>query len=315
MAVERGSESQLGVVDEVTYGTFVTPTKFFEFRTEGIERDQTVIRSEAMRAGRFNTARTGAYQIWNRGAGGDIVMEWSNKGFGFWLKHMLGTVGTTGPVDTSAYTHTGTVGSLTGDMFSAEFGRGSSRFRYEGGKIMSWNLATEVGGLLLLTLTCDFENEDVTDGALTSASYPSALRPFSFIQGSLTVGGTATHVRNVSITGNNNLANERYFIRASGLKKEPNDQGRQYTGTATADFEDKTAYNRFVNGTEAALVLLFEGDTISGASKYSLTVSATVLFTGTTPTVGGPEIISQPLPFEALDDTISLAYKTTDATP
>jgi hypothetical protein len=56
------------------------------------------------------------------GAGGSVSFSVLSKGFGFWLAQSLGTVATTGPADTTVYTHTGTVGSLTGDFFTAQVG-------------------------------------------------------------------------------------------------------------------------------------------------------------------------------------------------
>lgn len=305
---KRGMLSQLGTADESTYGTFVAPTKFYEFRSESITLDIARIESTGIRAGRFNTARTGAYASHTRGAGGDIVMEVMTKGWAWWLKHLLGAVATTG---SNPYTHTGSIGSLIGDSFSLELGRDDQRFRYEGGKVMSWELSAAVGELATMTVTCDFEAEDSTQASLTTASYPSGMVPFSFLDGALTVGGTATHVRTATITGDNNLANERFFIRSSGLKKEPMDQGRTYGGTLEADFEDKTAYDRFKNATEAALVLTF-----TGPAPFTMTVNAPLVrFDGTTPTVGGPEIITQPLPFTILDDSLTIAIVNQDATP
>lgn len=307
---KRGMLSQLGVADESVYGTFVAPsTKFYEFRPpETITRDIARIESEGIRAGRYNTARTGAYASHQRGAGGDVTLEVMTKGWAWWLKHMMGTVVTTG---VNPYTHTGSVGSLIGDSFSMEIGRDDQRFRYEGGKVMSWTLNAAVGELLTCSLTLDFEAEDSTQAALTTASYPSGMIPFSFLDGALTVGGTATHVREAKVTGNNNLANERYFIRGSGLKKEPMDQGREYSGSLTAEFEDKVAYDRFVNGTEAALVLTF-----TGPSPFTFKVDAPLVrFDGETPTVGGPDIIPMNLPYRCLDDSITLQIVNQDAVP
>jgi hypothetical protein len=311
---KRGMLSQLGVADESTYGTAVAASKWFEFRSESIKLDIATIESQGIRSGRFNTARTGTYARHKRGAGGDIELEVMNKDFAWWFKHMLGAVGTTGPTET-AYVHTGTIASLVADSFTLELGRDDQRFVYEGGKVMEWELTAEVGEILLCTLTCDFEDES-TSGALSSPSYPSGLVPFSFLNGTLTIGGSSTDVRSATVRGNNNLANERYFIRSSGLKKEPIDQGREYGGDLEAEFTDMTAYNRFVNGTEAALVLTFVGGLISGAQSYTFTVNAPVVrFDGETPVVEGPDIITQPLPFRVLDDSLTLSLKTNQAAP
>lgn len=64
-------------------------------------------------------------------------------GFGFWLKHMLGTVAT-GTTSDSVTPHTGTIGSLLGDCFTFQVNRydavsaANRAFTWEGGKIASW---------------------------------------------------------------------------------------------------------------------------------------------------------------------------------
>lgn len=311
----RGIDSQFGMVDETTYGTPVTVTRFLEMRSADVSQEIETIVSEGLRAGRFNQARSGIYARWKKQATGTVEFDVQNKGFGLLLKHMLGGIATTGPVDTSAYTHTASVASLVGDYFTCQISRGVQPHTYHGCKVAEWEMSAEVGGLLALSVTIDAEEEDTSTG-LATASYPTGLVPFSFLDGSLTVGGTTTHVRSFTLSGNNNLANERHFIRASGLKKEPIDQGREYTGEFELEYEDQTMYNRFLNATEAALVLTFTGGVISGASNYTLTINAPLIrFDGSTPGVDGPDIISMTAPFVVLDDSMTIAYKTTDATP
>lgn len=305
MAVKRGQLSQLGLVDEVTYGTPVVVTRFYEFNSEDIRLDIEPIYSEGIRAGRQNIHRIGAYARHRKGAGGTVELEFMQKGFGILLKHMLGAVVTTG---TNPYTHTGSVASLIGDFFTLQVGRDDQAFTYEGCKVNEWELSCAVGEFLKLSLTIDAEDEN-TGVALATASYPTNIVPFSFLNGALTVGGTATHVTEFTFSGNNNLATERYFIRASGLKKEPTDQGREYTGELTLEFEDLTAYNLFINGTESQLILTFT----AGADTFTVT-APTCLFTGETPTVEGPEIIPLTLPFTVLGDTLTAVLVNTEAT-
>jgi hypothetical protein len=126
-------------------------------------------------------------------------------------------------------------------------------------------------------------------------------------------------VKSVTIDGTVALATDRHFIRASRLKKEqiPNAL-YAITGTLQAEFEDMTAYNRFVNKTLAQLDVTWTAPTlIEGALYPYLKVTLqNVEFTGETPKVSGPDIVQISLPFEAVYDgtngPITTVYRSTD---
>jgi hypothetical protein len=79
-----------------------------------------------------------------------------------------------------------------------------------------------------------------------------------------------------------------------------------------------TAYNRFVNGTMAALTLIFTGSIIEAAIAYKLSLTANIRTDGTTPTVDGPEEIRQPLTYKvmapAATEPVTMIWTTTDTT-
>lgn len=314
-APRMGWNSQFGMIDEVTYGTPVTVTKFLEMVSASPKLDIETIESKGLRSGRLNQSRAGNYARWRKGGMGDVEFEVQNKGYGLLLKHLLGSIATTGPVATTAYTHTATVGSLVGKFFTAQISRDSQPHTYEGCKVDSWDMSVSTGGLLMLKASIDAEDEN-TSTALATASYGTNLVPFNFLQGVLTVGGTSTDVSDFTLSGKNNLKTDRYFIRGSGLKKEPIDQGREYTGSITLEYEDQVMYDRFKNATEAQLILTFTGGVISGAENYKIVITAPVVrFDGETPPVAGSNVIELTAPFRILDDSLSIAYETTDVTP
>src|SRR5688500_1779191 len=114
-------DHQLGIVDEVTYGTAVTVTKFFEYNSESIEETAGRTEGNPMRAG--FTLRNDRFTPYFSGAARSIELDVMTKGFGYWLKHMTGAVATTGPAETVVYTHTGTFGDLLGDFFTCQVNR------------------------------------------------------------------------------------------------------------------------------------------------------------------------------------------------
>jgi len=328
--------SQFGVVDEVTYGTAVAVTRFFE--TNGVP----TIRPEMERA-EADTLRAGSrvqsslsFAPYSTGGVGTVNMPVPTKGFGWWLKHMLGTVASGSVVD-SNYTHTGTLGSLLGDFFTAQVGRpfaGSSAaaqpFTGEGGKITSWELSCDVDGLLTFTAELDFEDVSVaTSGAyaLQTASYPSGALVFSFTGAALTIGGSSFEVKNLTIGCDNGLDVDRRFLRGSGLKKEPLESAkREITFDCEAEFGSLTEYNRYVNtaaaSTMAALVATFTGPVAhAGATLPTLVVTIPAARFDNVDLSEGDNgaTIMQSISGVARDNLsaspITIAYTTTDATP
>lgn len=320
--------TQLGVVDESTYGTPVTVTRFFEFNSESVKLEQGRVESAGLRSG-TRTLRADRFEPYRIGAAGDVVMDVPTKGFGFFLKHMLGTVATSAVVDAN-YTHTGTEGSLLGDHFTMQLNRpfnpaGTNQaFTYHGCKITGWELAADTDGVLVATLSIDAEDED-TSTALATASYPSDYRVFSFVGASLTIGGTSVEVKDFSVSAENGLNVERRYLRGSSLKKEPVEDGmRTYEWSCTADFSALTQYDRFRDAaranTLAAIVATFDGPVAHGGTtlpRLTVTIPA-ARFDAVDFNVSGPEALMQEMSgvatFDGTNSPVSIAYRTTDAT-
>jgi hypothetical protein len=323
MAIPSGLSAQLGTVDEVTYGTPVTVDRFFEFRDESLKLDIERIESTALRSG-SRVLRSDRWAAGQKSVTGDITMELANKSFGRWFKHMFGGVASAQPDSVgnpTVWLHTFTPGDIpvgqTIQVGRPDTGGTVRPFTYHGCKVSEWTLECSVGEIATVQTSILGEDED-TATALASVSYPSSLALMTFVQGTLTIGGSAADVKSASVQGNNGLAEDRYFL-GSQLRKNPLEAAmREYTGTFEAEFESLTAYNRFVNGTEAEIVLLFQGATISTTYKYETKVTANVRFDGETPNVSGPEIVAQTMPFKVVDNgttSIKVEYQTTDTLP
>src|SRR3990167_11023319 len=207
--------SQLGLVQETTYGTAVTVTKFYEFNSESIQSERGRVESRGQRPSQF-AKRSDHFVTYQKGASGSIEMDVMSKGFGFLLKHMLGSISTS-TVSDSNYTHTATIGSHYGSFFTAQVNRpfhpaGTDQaVTYAGGKVKSWKLSAAVEETLKASLDVDFQNE-VTNVALASASYPTSQYPLTFVTGALTISGTAVPVTKFDLECDNKLKLDRNFI-------------------------------------------------------------------------------------------------------
>lgn len=319
---------QGGMVNEVTYGTPVTVTRFFEVVSDSLKPDYGRIESKGIRAG-TGVQRSGTWQPYVLGGGGDITIEVPTKGWGYWLQHILGGVATTGPV-TSRYTHTGTLGTpgkFTWQRDAPFFASDTDQpMTFQGCKITSWELSNSVGGFLLVKLSVDCEDMD-TSTSLATASYPSGIELMSFVGGTVTVAGTAFNVTDIKLGVDLGLKTDRRYIRGAAQKLEPLRVGMpQLTWSMTADFDSLTQVNRVASATAAGamatIVAAWQGPTVIPATAVFPDLTATIQnarFDQGFPDVSGPIALQQQLKGVGLDDTsvapISVVYRSADSTP
>lgn len=318
-------DAQLGTAEEVTFGVAVAPSRFDEFNSESIVATYGRIESDGLRVGR-RFRSDDRFTTYPEGASGDIELEVTSRGFGFWLRQMIGGTPTTSGTATG-YTHTFTPGSLTGRSFTAQVGRplftGSpvQPFTYAGGKVMSWELANDNSGNLMASLSCDFASES-TAVALATASYPTGVQTFNWVGGSVTIAGTQFDVMECSVSGDNALKDDRRYLRNNPLKKEQiGQEWRSGEFSLTADFDGLTQRDRVAAATAAGaiatIVLKWEAPTVipGGSIKPSLTVTINARFDTFEATVGGPDAVTQQLGGMFLgSNAIQVAYVTADAT-
>jgi hypothetical protein len=293
MAIASGLESQWGFSPETTVGTRVTPATFLPFLSENIKHDIARNVSNGIFAGRRTR------HVWRPGrqmVKGPVNFELAPQGFTKLGKWMMGGIATTG---SGPYSHVLTPAGLDDEAMSFQFAKpdesGTVRVHdIIGAQCIDWSIGLKVGELAQASV--NITGMDSTyDESLEVASYPTGWNPFSYISGSLTIGGSAYEPEEISITGSNGLAVDRHRIRATTPEwpvRSREASFREYKGTLNGDFFGLTAYNRFINGDEAALSLV-----LSDGASASLTIAGNVRFDGDTPNVSGDAMLKQPLPF------------------
>jgi hypothetical protein len=331
MAQAGGLSSQYGMVDETTFGTSPTVTRFLEFNNETLQLTKERINSSGLRVGR-KVLKTTQWVVGKTNVTGDVEFEFQQQGMGLLLKHMMGSIASSQPNVGSAPTvweHTATVGTLDGKSFTCQIGKagvdGVQRaFTYNGCKVAKWDLSCALDGLLTLKASIDGIGES-TAVALAAATYATSTFPLVWTGGVVTLpGGATANISKFDLSGDNAQAVSRYFMSGTtpGTKKEQLEEGlRPYSGSVDMEFGDLSAYNLFTNGTVGALTAFFTGPAISGAFNYALEITLpAVRFDGVTPNVPGPNILTMSSPFIALDDSsgsggVSMKYRTTDSAP
>jgi hypothetical protein len=266
---------QLGVKKEVTYGTPLVVDRFFEYN-----EPSTPIQARAART-RGNPLRTGTryrradrtLPYFDRGEG-TISLDVMNKGFGFWLEHMLGSVATAGA---GPFTHTATEGQINGKSFTAQFNyplnpsATNQAITWAGGKVNQWTLSNSNDGMLVCELECDF-NAASTATALATASYPADMENLTWAGGVVSIGGAAIDVTEISIQNNNNLDVARRFIRGNTARKEPTTGQAELTWSLTGEWDSLSQYNRVVSATRAGMQAEIEAVWTVGTSSLTATI-------------------------------------------
>lgn len=321
MAIGSGLASQVGFKKETVYGTRVAPTSFYEFRSEGGVRNQKYLESRQLRSGRFTQSASRRITT-TRDASVSLAGEWPNKGGGALLDMLVGaTVTPAIQGATTAYLSTFNVGasdpnkSGTIQVGKPDTGGAAASgtvrpFDYLGCMLNTAQFACSVDEWLTFDFGFDAQDED-TAQTLATASYPTALEGFHFQQCSVTVNGvvqnltTGSLVKSIGLDLSMPRNNERYGMRSNALKAKPilNDYSPM-SGSLGFEFTDMTQYGLYTAGTKVPLIIDFTSSSLAGtAFPFRLTFTmASVQFTGTTPQVGGNDVLTYEAPFQILDD-------------
>lgn len=328
-----GSLTQFGIVNEGTYGTAVTVTKFYEIVSEDFKGNYERIQAEALSAAYVD--RSDRFAVSQKGAAGTVELEPLTKGFGHWLQYMMGTKNTTGPTETTVYTHTGTIGNLFGKALTVQVGRadesGTVRpWTYEGGKVTDYEFSNSVDQTLRCSIGMDFEKESNPDApagayALATNVPVTGAEIFTWAGATVTLGGSSIEVDDFSVKVDNSLNVDRYYLNQTAPKKEPIQDGKR-----SVDFSFKTSYinndmwekvsSATPSGAYAQLVAKWSGLTLLGSTIYpNITITIPVArFDEGGPNADGPGMLEQSFSGKGLYDgtnsAITVAVQSADIT-
>ncbi|MFD9515948.1 phage tail tube protein [Streptomyces sp. NPDC059979] len=325
MAIGSGLGGQLGIVAEVSYGTFVAPTRFLEFTKESLVLKKTVEQSAGVAAGRL-LALSDRRVLTQKEVTGSIDLEVTNTGMGLLLQALMGTSVT--PVQqaaTTAYLQTHTLADSFGKNLTIQKGvpltTGTVTDKsFVGCKVTGAEFSCEVGGMLMSSWEIDGKTCDETQ-TLATASYPSR-RPFHFGQLAVKAGTFASEtaldgVRKVSVKIERPMSTDRFYAGQAGLKKEPiaNDLVK-ITGSVEMDYVSTTLDDLHTSDAATSLVIECVGPNI--ASTYDETFRITlpaIKIDEAPPVIDGFEVIKPTYSFTALYDGTNqpvISYISTD---
>jgi hypothetical protein len=134
--------------------------------------------------------------------------------------------------------------------------------------------------------------------ALTAVSYASGMGiGMTFVGGSATIAGTAYKFKKGSIKGDNKLNIDRRFVGQRAIDEPLEADQREFVGMIDSEYFSMTAYRRFLQGTEAAVVF----NLAAGSSTVAITMNAR--FNGDTPKRNGTDVVMESLPFKCVAPT------------
>ena len=326
-------DAQLGFLAESTVGTPVTVTKFLEFLNESLKPSYQVLASTNRRPGQPSVRQDRTVRPGLVGLTGSIGFQPITKGFGAILKQVFGTIATTGPAETVAFTHTASVsaGGLTGVAATIQVGRPFTSgtvqpFTYAGCKSAGLSMSSDIDGIATCSWDIAHAMSEATATSLATASYPSGAELFSYAGGSLTVDAGSVPISKVAWALKNNVKLRRFLGNPAGLEPLEN-ADREVTCSFTCEFTDMTMLGKVraatAAGGQGAVVMTWAAPSIlTGATTLTgkITVTIPVVdFTGDYPLVSGADLIELPMTgvgrYSTAGTLITCAYTTLDTTP
>jgi hypothetical protein len=332
MAIGSGLGGSIGIAAESVYGTYVAPTRWFEFDKEDLKKDKATFQGGGIAAGRFNELASRRVLTTTAGSG-TADIEVANTGFGLLIAHLLGS--SAAPVQqalTTAYLQTHILGDNFGKYMTVQKGvpdtTGTVRpYSFVGGKIVSANFSCGLQTTLMSTIEWDFNAASEAQGLAAPTYSAAGLAPFHGGQMNVKLGSFGAEASIVGVTNfdckfERAMATDRYYASAAGApatKLEPimNDYVK-ITGNITADYVSKADLaDRFAADSSTSLVVEWVGPIIAAANKQTFRIKLPAIFVDTdTPTIEGRDLVSNQYGFTAQYDgtnpLIQIEYMSTD---
>lgn len=325
MALASGLGSGFAIAKETTYAVIPGSPAWrpFEFDSSALALSPNYDDGVGLKSGRMFQPVARMRET-TREAGGATPMDVPTKGLGALLDlcHALAVT----PVQqaaTIAYKQTHNIGtsqpnkSVVGQVNKPFSSAADYPVTYPGMMLQSLAVELTVAGRMKVTPTWDAQDEltpDTTPAgpALASLAYAADNSTFVGSVGiSITLGGVVVAVANaVRWTWTQPFKTDRFFFGAGGLKGKPIPNGfPTVTGEIDVEWFDASAYNHWRAGDTVAVVVDAQGRTIASTFKEEFkNTFAAAKVRGQSPTVDGPDVLNQTIPFTVGDDGTNVPW-------
>lgn len=327
-------DCSVGLGVESTYGTGVTPTRWFEFISEDLDFRKQVKQGKGLRVG-ARVDRSARRVVVTADAGGGLELECISKGLGLLWQACLGT-GVSNLVGGTTYQQLFTLGdvlpSLTLQKGIPRIDGTVDAYTFLGATVEDWEL--NFGNADIPRLKVGLDARDVTTAtAYAAPSYAAAASLFSFSSATLSSGtftaptttalaSAATPLGNVrggSIKVKNGIATGRYSIGGAGRKDRQVVQGvREIAGKIDVEYASTALRDAILADTPMSLVLTYTAEALStGLATLQLALPEIKLDSELVKANGG-DVPMQSIQFTVLDNLtaaqpIWIVVRTSDA--
>jgi len=313
MPIGSGLAGFIGVGAEGSYGTYGAATRYPEVHSAKIARKPHYIQGTGLAAGRFVDPVARHVNTYFDGQG-PIEMEFLTTNMGLLLNSIFGA--TAVPVQigaTAAYTLTCPFGSTDGLSLSIQevvpdTAGNLHPYTALGCKFVDVEFTAERNGILMVTLTVDAQDVVETEAVDVFTGSPGQ---YSFHGGEATlkvgaIGGEVAvdGVKKWKLKISRKLATSRIYL-GDTVKDEPITDGVvEITGSFDVDLVNPTVKAAFADvfnaGTWFSAIMDFVGPQI-GASGHANEIkfaTPSILLTGETPDLSGPQVVTGTFPFK-----------------
>lgn len=312
-------DASIGLVNEVTYKTGVTVTRFLEYVDESLDMRKQVKQGVGLRVG-SRVARSNRRVVPAADFGGDITFECVSKGMGLLWQACLGAGTSTlvsGTTFQQVFTFADNPTSLTIQKGLVEAGLTVDAYTFLGCMVSQFEIDFPQNDVVSLKASIDAG--DMTTATVYAApSY--AAEPvglFQFAGGTISTGtltapttialaSAATPVADVrsgTVVVNNNLTVDRFNVGGAGRKSKPTVGLRQISGSLVIEYDSTTFRDAVLNDTAMSLVLTWvTTNSLSSGFETLQVVIPAIKFDTELAKTNGSDLVIQNMSFQGLDN-------------
>lgn len=311
------ADSSVGFATESTYGTGVTPTRWFEYVSESLNWNKSVQQGAGLRVG-SRVARSNRRVVTTADASGDVEVELFSKGLGLFLSACMGAGASTvvsGSTYQQVFTLADALPSLTVQKGLPRADGTVDPYTFTGAVVSQFELAFENDGIAKLKASLDAKDVS-TATAYAAPSYPVGGNLFHFAGAAIYSGAftapTSTalascatqlaSVRSASVSVNNNITKDRFNFGGSGRKDKPTVGLREIAGDLEVEYSGTSFRDAFLNETPMSLVITLTAGPLSSGNETFQVAIPEIKIDKDLPQADGSSMIKTGIGFTVLDN-------------
>lgn len=311
-------DSSIGLAEETTHKTYVAPTRHYEFNSESLKWTKNAKSGRGIRVG-SRVARSNRRVVPTAQGNGDFTVDVMTKGMGRLWDAAFGQ-NTDTEIVTGEHQQ---VFTFADDLASYSLQKGVVRvngtvdaYSFLGCVCSGFELNSPNGEILTAKFSWDIADVTTAQSYVTP-SYPTEGQVLHFGHVVAEIGGTITAatttalassasaitvgVRDFSLSVNSNLDDKRFNYGGAGRKARQIATTRQITGKFTAEYDQTTLRDAFLNDTNVSVLITATGDSLGTNDAALQIVCPVTRLNGDLPEAGADGIVTIEHSFEVFD--------------